>query len=235
MQFVQIFFFHFLYFTLPPFQLIQCADSICSARSDGSQYFPHSARCQPISLRLISLRFGVTVLREEFPGFRASKLKGKFQWEDVEIGFRENGTRHLEGSHGCVPLRGFPLAARTRKRYLSYRRNNNGATRAEVYGKLNICSRRKKVIVSEYIFRWRRGTHSWRDALRDLINSRSCIRTEIRVRICIYVESFDSRRILRDTTWIKKKNEWRYNGWMDYIEFLLFWLDLRFRWFVSSF
>lgn len=62
------------------------------------------------------------------------------------------------------------------ERYLSYRRNNNGATRAEVYGKLNICSRRKKVIVSEYIFRWRRGTHSWRDALRDLINSQSCIR-----------------------------------------------------------
>lgn len=48
-------------------------DSIFSARSDRSQYFPHRARCQPISLRLISLRFGVTVLREEFPGSRSCR------------------------------------------------------------------------------------------------------------------------------------------------------------------
>lgn len=127
-------------------------------------------------------------------------------------------------------------AARTRKRYLSYRRNNNGATRAEVYGKLNICSRRKKVIVSEYIFRWRRGTHSWRDALRDLINSRSCIRTEIRIYMYVYVykkvESLDSRRILRDATWIKNKEGERVKAkWMgvDFIEFLLLWSDLRFK------
>lgn len=74
-QFVRI-----LYFIISSYQVSALfntvntvCDSIFSARSDRSQYFPHRARCQPISLRLISLRFGVTVLREEFSGSRSCR------------------------------------------------------------------------------------------------------------------------------------------------------------------
>lgn len=124
---------------------------------------------------------GVTVLREEFPesvGNSSEKVSKSARTERVISKAR---TVAFEG----LPPRGF--LSRHERGNVTSTRTGGITMRRSIYGKLNICSRRKKVIVSEYIFRWRRGTHSWRDALRDLINSRSCIRTEIRIYIPVCV------------------------------------------------
>lgn len=149
-------------------------------------------RSQPISVcraRLIAMfqsnsitrRFSVCdVERVVFASIRTSKWK--FQCEDVEIAVGSTRTtRHLEGLALCsrlFALRCFLRAASSRRL-----RGTNEETlplirgitmrRRTGHGKLNIRSRKKKVIVSEYIFHGaRRGTHSclrYENATRDLI------------------------------------------------------------------